>query len=171
MDYIEKRRLVVHGTRVDLLRNALVLIAPSSSTATLTIAPGFALARVLGSGKLAMADPDSVPAGRYGRSALEALGVWKAVEKNVARADNVRAALMLVSRGEAPLGIVYRSDAMADRGVKILDRFPANTHPPIVYPAAILVASKSTAAKPLLDYLGSVSAGAIWTRHGFVVAQ
>ena len=118
-----------------------------------------------------MANPDSVPAGRYGRSALESLGLWKDVEPRIARAENVRAALALVSRGEAPLGIVYRTDALADRSVRIVDAFPASSHPPIVYPAAIVAASKSPGARPLLDYLASPAARAIWEQHGFVVAH
>ena len=138
------------GTRVDLLHNALVLIAPASTRSTLRIEPGFDLAKALGTDKLAMANPDSVPAGRYGRSALESLGVWSGVEKRVARAENVRAALALVARGEAPYGIVYATDARADRRVRIVDAFPPATHPPIIYPAAILGASKSTASRALL---------------------
>ena len=128
MDYLDQRKLLAPNTRSNLLRNTLVLIAPASSTTTLKIGPHFGLAAALGNDKLAMANPDSVPAGKYGKSALEKLGVWPAVEKQVARADNVRAALALVSRGEAPLGIVYRTDAMADRGVRIVDTFPADTH-------------------------------------------
>jgi len=118
-----------------------------------------------------MANPDSVPAGKYGRSSLEKLGVWSSVESHVARADTVRAALALVSRGEAPFGIVYRTDAMADKGVKIIDTFPSDTHPPIVYPIAIVAASKSPAAKPLLDYLRSPPAQPIWEKYGFGLAE
>ena len=124
MDYLDQRRLLAPNTRFDLLRNTLVLIAPASSTSTLRIGPNFGLAAALGTEKLAMANPDSVPAGKYGKSALEKLGVWASVEKQVARAENVRAALALVSRGEAPFGIVYRTDALADKGVKIVDTFP-----------------------------------------------
>jgi molybdate transport system substrate-binding protein len=118
-----------------------------------------------------MANPDSVPAGKYGKSALEKLGVWSSVEAKVARTENVRAALALVSRGEAPLGIVYRTDAMADKGVKVVDTFPPGTYPPIVYPAALLAASKSTPAKSLLDYLRSARARPVWQRYGFGVIQ
>ena len=138
MDYVGQRNLLAADTRVNLLRNTLVLIAPSSSKATLKIAPGFGLAAALGTEKLAMANPDSVPAGKYGKSALEKLGVWTSVEKQVARAENVRAALALVSRGEAPFGIVYSTDALSDKGVKIVDTFPPDSYPPIVYPAALL---------------------------------
>jgi molybdate transport system substrate-binding protein len=171
MDYVAQRNLIAPGMRFNLLRNTLVLIAPSSSKATLKIAPGFGLAAALGAEKLAMANPDSVPAGKYGKSALEKLGVWTSVEKQVARAENVRAALALVSRGEAPFGIVYSTDALSDKGVKIVDSFPPDSYPPIVYPAALLVSSKSAAAHPLLDYLRSAPARSVWEKYGFGMAQ
>jgi molybdate transport system substrate-binding protein len=171
MDYLDQRHLLAPNTRVNLLRNTLVLIAPSSSNSTLKIGPNFGFAAALGTEKLAMANPDSVPAGKYGKSALEKLGVWTSVEKQVARAETVRAALVLVSRGEAPFGIVYKTDALADKGVKLLDTFPPDSHPPIVYPAALVATSKSTAAKPLLDYLRSVPARAVWEKYGFGLAQ
>jgi molybdate transport system substrate-binding protein len=171
MDYVDQRHLLMPGTRFDLLRNTLVLIAPASSTAKLTIGPNFGLAAALGKEKLAMANPDSVPAGKYGKAALEKLGVWSAVEKQVARAENVRAALALVSRGEAPLGIVYSTDALSDKGVRIVDTFPADSYPPIVYPAALLASSKSPSAKPLLDYLRSPAAGVVWEKYGFGLVQ
>ena len=171
MDYVERKGLVMQGTRIDLLRNRLVLVAPAASKAPLAIAPGVALAAALGAGRLAMANPDSVPAGKYGKSALEFLGVWRDVDKHVARAENVRAALALVSRGEAPLGIVYATDAHADKGVRIVDTFPEASHPPIVYPAAVLASSKSPAATQLLDYLRSPPARAAWKEFGFTVSQ
>ncbi|HKP66637.1 MAG TPA: molybdate ABC transporter substrate-binding protein [Casimicrobiaceae bacterium] len=171
MDYVEQRRLLKAGTRTNLLRNALVLIAPASSANTLKIAPDFPLAAALGSQKLAMANPDSVPAGKYGKRALEELGVWKRVERNVARADNVKAALVLVSRGEAPFGIVYTTDAIADRSVRVVDTFPESTHPPIVYPAAVIATSRSTAAQALLDYLKSPAALTVWEKHGFTTVR
>ena len=171
MDYLDQRHLLTPNTRFNPLRNTLVLIAPASSSSTLKIEPHFGLAAALGADKLAMANPDSVPAGKYGKSALEKLGVWTSVEKQVARADNVRAALVLVSRGEAPFGIVYKTDALADKGVKVVDTFPADSHPPIVYPVAVLVSSKSTAAKPLLDYLRSAPARSVWAKYGFGLAQ
>jgi molybdate transport system substrate-binding protein len=171
MDHVDQRGLLMPNTRVNLLRNTLVLIAPASSKSTLRIGPGFALAPELGREKLAMANPDSVPAGKYGRSALERLGVWGSVEKQVARAENVRAALALVSRGEAPFGIVYSTDALSDKGVKIVDTFPPGSYPPIVYPAALLVSGKSPAAMPLLDYLRSVVARSIWEKYGFGLAR
>ena len=171
MDYLDQRHLLTPNTRYNLLRNSIVLIAPASSTSTLKIGPNFGLAAALGFDKLAMANPDSVPAGKYGKSALESLGVWSSVEKQVARAENVRAALALVSRGEAPFGIVYRTDAIADKGVKIVDTFPPDSHPPIIYPAALVVTTKSAAAKDLLDFLRSPSARRIWEKYGFGLAQ
>ncbi|MEO9136053.1 MAG: molybdate ABC transporter substrate-binding protein [Casimicrobiaceae bacterium] len=171
MDYLEQRKLVMLETRANLLRNTLVLIAPASSQAPLKIAPNFGLAAALGSEKLAMANPDSVPAGRYAKRALTSLGVWTTVEKQVARADNVRAALALVSRGETPFGIVYRTDALADKGVRIVDTFPSSSHPAIVYPVARVTGSQSAAAKPLLAYLRSATARGIWEKYGFGLAQ
>lgn len=171
MDYVDERRLLRPGTRVELLRNALVLIAPAATPARLRIGPGFSLAVALGQGRLAMADPDSVPAGKYGRAALEHLGVWSSVERRIARAENVRAALALVSRGEAPFGIVYATDAQADKGVRVVGSFPADSHRAIVYPAAIVATSSSAAAKPLLDYLQSAAARPVWERYGFRVTR
>jgi molybdate transport system substrate-binding protein len=171
MDYLEHRHVVAPRDRVNLLRNTLVLIAPATSTLSLRIAPRFSLAAALGSDRLAMANPDSVPAGKYGKAALEKLGVWPSVEPHVARAENVRAALALVSRAEAPLGIVYSTDAMADKGVRIVDTFPPDTYPPIVYPAAVMASSKSPQAKPLLDYLHSSAARGTWEKYGFGVVQ
>jgi molybdate transport system substrate-binding protein len=171
MDYVGQRGLIASGTRVNLLRNTLVLIAPAGSRASLRIAPGFGLAAALGADRLAMANPDSVPAGKYGKSALEKLGVWASVEKHVARAENVRAALALVSRGEAPFGIVYSTDALSDKGVRIVATFPPDSFPPIVYPAAVLASGKSAATRPLLDYLRSAPARATWEKYGFAVAR
>lgn len=171
MDYLDQRHLLASNTRVTLLTNTLVLVAPASSATMLTIAPGFALAKALGSGKLAMANPDSVPAGKYGKRALETLGIWASVEKQVARAENVRAALALVSRGEAPFGIVYATDAMADKGVRVVDTFPSNTHTPILYPAALIATSQSPTARQFLDYLRAAPAGAVWEKYGFGLAR
>jgi molybdate transport system substrate-binding protein len=171
MDYLDQRKLLAPNTRANLLHNTLVLIAPASSTSTLKIGPNFGLAAALGSERLAMANPDSVPAGKYGKSALENLGVWKSVENQVARAETVRAGLALVSRGEAPLGIVYRTDALADKGVKVIDTFPSGSYSPIVYPIAVVANSNSTAAKALVEYLRSAPARATWERYGFAPAQ
>jgi molybdate transport system substrate-binding protein len=166
MDYLEQRRLIRPATRRDLLRNRLVLIAPAGSSASVSIAPGFPIAKLLGGGRLAMADPGSVPAGRYGKASLAALGVWKDVEAKVATAENVRAALLLVSRGEAPLGIVYGTDAAAEPRVRIVGTFPENTHPPIVYPAAV-TASGKPAAGAFLGWLGGAEARRIFGKYGF----
>jgi len=171
MDYVAHKHQVMAGTRSNLLRNTLVLIAPADSKSTLKIGPSFALAAALGNDRLAMANPDSVPAGKYGKAALEQRGVWRSIEKQVARADNVRAALALVSRGEAPFGIAYATDAYADKGVRIVATLPAARYPPIVYPVAVLAGSKSAAAKPLLEYLHSAPARATWERYGFGIAQ
>jgi molybdate transport system substrate-binding protein len=171
IDYLDKRNLLRPGTRIDLLRNRLVLIAPVDTRTSLPIAPGFALAAALGTGRLAMANPDSVPAGKYGKAALTALGVWASVESRVARTDNVRAALMLVARGEAPLGIVYATDAIAEPKVRVAGTFPDNVHPPIVYPIAIVATSRSPNAQRFVDNLGSPAARAIWGGHGFMMAR
>jgi molybdate transport system substrate-binding protein len=171
MDYLEQRDLLRAGSRADLLGNGLVLVAPLDSTAQVEIAPGFDLAGALGGGYLAMGDPDHVPAGIYGRAALESLGVWDAVAPRVARADNVRAALALVARGEVPLGVVYRSDAVADDSVKVVGEFPQDSHPPIVYPVAIMADSKHPEAADLAALLQSKTAGAIFERFGFTVLK
>lgn len=173
MDYLAERKLIDPATRKNLLGNQLVLIAPAAATAALKIAPNFALAAHLGHDKLAMANPDSVPAGKYGKAALQALGVWPAVERQVARAANVRAALVLVARGEAPYGIVYRSDALAEPKVRIVDSFPAGSHQPIVYPLALTAHAKSGASVPAAQrfaaYLQGEGAAALWKKFGFTV--
>ena len=166
MDYVEARGRTERGTRISLLGNSLALIAPAASPVNLRIGPGFALAQALQDRRLAIADPSSVPAGKYAREALERLGVWKDVQARLAPAENVRAALAFVARGEAPLGIVYRTDALADPAVRIVDEFPPDTHAPIVYPMA-LVAPSSPAARELRAFLASPAARGIWTRHGF----
>jgi molybdate transport system substrate-binding protein len=169
MDYLAERKLIKAGTRVTLLGNTLVLVAPKDSAVDVTIAPGFDLAAALGDGKLAMANTDSVPAGKYGKAALTKLGVWDSVEDKIAQADNVRAALALVSRGEAPLGIVYATDAHADPNVKIIGTFPDDTHAPIVYPAAVLAKATSPDAQAFLDYLKTETAAKLFEDQGFKV--
>jgi molybdate transport system substrate-binding protein len=166
MDYLDQRRLIKPATRRNLLKNRLVLIAPADSKVSVNIAQGFPLARLLGDGRLAMANPDAVPAGKYGKASLEALGVWKDVQSKVASAENVRAALVLVSRGEAPLGIVYRTDAAADSKVRVVGLFPENSHPPIVYPIAMTVSGKPP-AEAFLKWLSQPEAKAIFAKHGF----
>jgi molybdate transport system substrate-binding protein len=169
MDYVATKGLILPGTRATFLTNRLVLIAPASSNARLAIGRNFPLARALGQGRLAMADPDAVPAGKYGKAALSALGVWRGVEGRVARAENVRAALALVERGEAPLGIVYATDARASARVRIVGTFPATTHPPITYPIATLKASANPDAQAFRRFLLSREGKAIFARRGFAV--
>jgi len=166
MDYLEQRRLIKSDTRRNLLRNRLVLVAPADSKISLNIVPGFPLAKLLGDGRLAMADPGAVPAGKYGKASLEALGVWKDVQSKVASAENVRAALVLVSRGEAPFGIVYKTDAAADPKVRVAGVFPENTHPPIIYPIAVTASGKA-AGGAFLKWLGDPQARAVFEKHGF----
>jgi molybdate transport system substrate-binding protein len=169
MDYLVGRRLIRTDTRCNLVGNRLVLIAPRAKPVALKIAPGFALAAALGPDRLALADPAAVPAGKYARAALTNLGVWNAVAGKIAPAENVRAALLLVSRGEAPLGIVYRTDAIADAGVVIVDTFPESTHPSIVYPAA-LTSSASAAAGKVLAFLKTPGARAVFDKQGFTTS-
>src|SRR5579872_1987171 len=158
MDYVEKKDLINKDTRINLLGNKIVLIAPRDSKATVDVKQGFDLAKALAGGKLAMANVDSVPAGKYGKAALEKLGAWDGVKGNIAQAENVRAALLLVARGEAPLGIVYSTDAAAEPNVKIIGTFPADSHPPIIYPAALARNTKSPDARAFLDLLKSTRA-------------
>jgi molybdate transport system substrate-binding protein len=170
MDYLAGRKLIKAGTRVDLLGNSIVLVAAKDSKSALKIVPGFDLAGALGENRLAMADVDAVPAGKYGKAALETLGVWPSVAGRVAQAQDVRAALALVSRGEAPFGIVYKTDAAADPGVRVVDAFPAGSHPPIVYPAAALADAKNAAAAAaFLAYMRSAKARAAFDKQGFAV--
>jgi molybdate transport system substrate-binding protein len=169
MDYLAGRTLIKPETRFDLLDNRLVLIASKDSPVEVKIAPGFPLASLLGDGRLAMANTDSVAAGKYGKAALEALGVWDQVKDKIAQAENVRAALTLVSRGEAPLGIVYATDAKADAKVKVLDTFPEKTHPPIIYPVAVLTQAKGDDAQAFVDYLKTAAAKRLFEAQGFEV--
>jgi molybdate transport system substrate-binding protein len=166
MDYLQSHDLIEPRSRRDIVGNRLVLIAPAASPIQLTIGPGFALAPALGSGRLATGDPDSVPVGRYAKAALMNLGVWTQVQERIVRAENVRAALELVARSEAPLGIVYRTDAAIEKGVRIVAEFPASSHPPIIYPAALRRAARP-AARRFLDYLQSPAARAAFDRFGF----
>ena len=169
MDYVEKKDLIRKDTRFNLLGNKIVLIAPKDSKATLDVKQGVDLAKALGGGKLAMGNVDSVPAGKYGKAALEKLGAWNGVKDQVAQSDNVRAALLLVSRGEAPLGIVYATDAAAEPNVKIVGTFPEDSHPPIIYPAAMVKDAKSASAAPFLDHLKSTKARPAFEKQGFTV--
>jgi len=169
MKYLNEKKLTKPETEVQLLGNRIVLVAPADSKVETTIAPGFDLAGLLAGGKLAMADVKAVPAGKYGKAALEKLGVWASVEGSVAQAENVRAALKLVSTGEAALGIVYRTDARADPAVVVVDIFPEDTHAPIVYPAGQTAASTNADAAEFLAYLKGPAARAIFEDQGFTV--
>ncbi len=167
MDAAEKAGMIVPASRRDLLGNSLVLVAPKG-TKPVAIKKGFDLAGVLGPGRLAMALVDSVPAGIYGQAALTSLGVWAAVQPKVAQADNVRAALALVATGEAPYGIVYATDARAEPRVTVVGTFPQDSHPPIIYPAA-LVAGAKPAAAGFLDDLSGPQATAAFEGQGFTM--
>jgi molybdate transport system substrate-binding protein len=168
MNYLARRHLIDARSRVSLLSNRLALIAPLDRPIHLRIAPNFALHAALAGGHLAMADPDSVPAGRYGRAALERLGVWASVQGDVVRAENVRAALRFVQTGEAAAAIVYATDASAaGAGVAIVGVFPANSHPPISYPLAIVAGHSSAESVAFARYLRSLAAHAIFRRYGF----
>jgi molybdate transport system substrate-binding protein len=167
MDYLQARNLIDKASRRNLVGNRLVLIAPADSKLELKIAPGFKLAAALGKGRLSTGDPDTVPVGRYARSALVSLGVWDEVADRLVRADNVRSAMMFVSRGEAPLGIVYSTDALVDPKVRVIDTFPENTHAPITYPGATLKGAKIQSAA-YLDFLGGEAARETWKKFGFL---
>jgi len=167
MDYLQSRNLLDQASRVNLVGNRLVLIAPADSKIELKIARGFALADALAGGRLATGDPDTVPVGRYARSALTSLGVWDQVADRMVRADNVRSAMVFVSRGEVPLGIVYATDAAVDPKVRIVDTFPENTHAPITYPAAATRGAKAD-GKAFVLFLKSESARVAWRKFGFL---
>jgi molybdate transport system substrate-binding protein len=169
MDYLAARNLIKPGTRLNLLGNRLVLIAPKDKAQPVDIKAGFDLAKIVGEGRLAMANVESVPAGKYGKAALDKLGVWASVSAKIAQAENVRAALLLVSRGEAPAGIVYQTDAAADANVAIIGTFPQNSHPPIVYPIALTASSTSPDAAAFLDYVRSAKARPLFEAQGFTV--
>jgi molybdate transport system substrate-binding protein len=171
MDYVAEHKLIKPETRFNLLGNKLVLIAAADSNISLPIVPNLPLAQALGNGRLAMADPAAVPAGKYGKAALEALGVWPSVSSKIAPAQDVRAALLFVSRGEALLGIVYQTDAAADKGVKIVGSFPESTHPPIIYPLAVTATSANPEATAYIQYLKSPAAKPAFEKQGFVLLQ
>ena len=169
MDYLAGKNLIKPDTRSNLLGNRIVLIAPKDKARSLEIKPGFDLAKILGDGRLSMANVDSVPAGKYGKAALEKLGVWETVSAKIAQAENVRAALLLVSRGEAPAGIVYQTDAAADPNVKTIGTFPENTHPPIIYPIALTASATHPDAAEFLAYLKSAKSKPLFEAQGFSV--
>ena len=167
MDYLQSRKLIQVATRHDVLGNRLVLVAPADSRIEVKIGPHFPLAAVLGKGRLATGDPDSVPIGRYAREALTKLGVWNDVEARLVRADSVRSALAFVDRGEVALGIVYSTDAQIDKNVRVVDAFPDDTHQPIVYPIALTAVAKTDAVK-FADYVRSPASGVAFNKYGFL---
>jgi molybdate transport system substrate-binding protein len=167
MDYLDQKRLIARSTRQNLLGNSLVLIAPSSARATLAIVPGFNLAAALNGGRLAVANTESVPAGRYAKAALTKLGAWDGVKSRLAEGEDVRATLAYVARGEAPLGVVYATDAKVESRVRIVSTFPPDSHPPIIYPVA-LTADANAQATDFLDYLKGAEARAKFSRAGFI---
>ena len=168
MDYLDNRGLIARETRKNLLGNRLVLIAPADATPMLVIAPHFDLLGALHGGRLAIADPDSVPAGKYAKAALTMLGVWNRIVDRTVNAENVRVALAYVARGEAPLGIVYRTDAIGEDRVHIVGTFPENSHAPIVYPAALTRDAKP-AARNFLGFLSGPQARAVFEKYGFII--
>jgi molybdate transport system substrate-binding protein len=169
MDYAAQKNLIKPETRSNLLGNRIVLIAPKDKAQSVDIKPGFDLVKILGDGRLSMANVDSVPAGKYGKAALETLGVWSNVSDRIAQAENVRAALLLVSRGETPAGIVYQTDAVAEPNVKIIGTFPEDIHPPIIYPVALTASATSPDAAAFLAYIKSAKAKPLFEAQGFNV--
>ena len=169
MDYLAQKNLIMPQTRSNLLGNRIVLISPKDNAQPIEVKPGFDLAKFLGEGRLSIANVDTVPAGKYGIAALKKLGVWPAVSSKLAQAENVRAALLLVSRGEASAGIVYQTDAAADGNVKIIGTFPEDTHPPIIYPIALTANATHSDAAPFLAYLRSGKAKPLFEAQGFTV--
>ena len=169
MDYLADKKLIVPASRAPFVSNKLVLIAPAGQPLKVDIKKGFALDKLLGDGKLAMADPNSVPAGRYGKAALIKLGVWPSVESKVVQGEDVRAALTFVERGEARAGIVYSTDAEASQKVTVAGLFPANSHAPISYPLALIAGRSNPDAVKFRTFLLSAKGKAIFAKHGFIV--
>lgn len=169
MDYLEKRDLLAPGTRKSVLANSLVLVVPADKPVTVAIKAGEPWLGALAAGRIATGDPAHVPVGKYAETALKKLGVWGEVEPRLARADNVRNALVLVERGEAAAGIVYKTDALVSKGVVIAGRFPEDAHEPISYPVALLRGHDNAAARSFLEFLSSAEARAIFAKHGFDV--
>ena len=169
MDYLSRKDMIRPDTRVDLLGSRIVLIAPKDAAVTLELKPGLDLTAALGKGRLAMANINSVPAGKYGKAALEKLGAWDGVKNQLAQSENVRSALLLVARGECPLGIVYATDAAADASVKIVATFPQESHPEIIYPVALTRNSSHPDASRFLSFMRSLPAKALFEKHSFTV--
>ncbi len=171
MDYARSKGLIKAETRLNLLGNRLVLVASANSVAKVEIGPNFQLGALLGDGRIAIGDPHSVPAGKYAQAALEKLGAWDQIKDKAAKAESVRAALALVSRGEAPLGIVYETDVAADPGAKIVGVFPEDSHPPIIYPIAVTAITKNAEAGQSLAWLHSAVAAPFFEKQGFRVLK
>lgn len=169
MDYLEEKKQIRAETRKNLIGNRLVIIAPQTSALKSLDLTENAFAKTLGDGKLATGEVNSVPAGIYAKSALQNLSLWKLVEPKLAQADNVRGALAFVARNEAPLGIVYETDARVEPQVKIIARFPADSHAPIIYPFTVTAQSKNPEAERFFNYLASSAAKAIFEKAGFIV--
>jgi molybdate transport system substrate-binding protein len=170
MDYLADKKLIVADTRKDLLGNDLVLVVPADKPQHITIGPGFDLLGLLGpNGRIATGDPAHVPVGLYAEQALKKLGMWDAVQPRLARTDDVRAALLLVERGEAPAGIVYATDAAVSKGVMVAGVFPANSHDPVSYPFAVIKAGDTPVARALMTFLAGPDARAIFDKRGFKV--
>jgi molybdate transport system substrate-binding protein len=168
MDFLEQKKLVAPGTRVNLLGNRLVLIAPKNSKLDhVKIEKGFDIAKLAGKGRIAVADTKAVPAGLYAKAALTSLGAWTAAEPKLAQAENVRATLAYVARGETPLGVVYATDAKIEPKVKIIGVFPVGSHPAITYPVAGLAESKNAQAARYLHFLQTSAAKTIFEKYGF----
>lgn len=168
MNYVQERNLIRAGSRANLLGNRLVLVAPADSTSNLKISAKFGLRAALGDGRLAVADPDSVPAGKYARTALNSLGVWDDVSDHIVRGDSVRTALAFVDRGECPFGIVYETDALIDKKVRVVDRFPESSHAPIVYPVAVTLEAQAGAEK-FVEFLRGPAGRVAFVKYGFTM--
>jgi molybdate transport system substrate-binding protein len=171
MDYGQQKNLIKPETRSNLLGNKIVLVAPKDSTLSIKVEQGFDLAGALKGGRLSMGNVDAVPAGKYGKAALEKLGAWDGVKNRIAQAESVRAALLLVSRGETPLGIVYQTDAASEPAVKIVGTFPQDSHPPIIYPVAMTKDTSNAIAADFLKYLRSPAARPAFEKQGFTVLE
>ncbi|WP_448243281.1 molybdate ABC transporter substrate-binding protein [Pseudoxanthomonas mexicana] len=169
MDYLQQRNRLDVATRRSLLGNRLVLIAPRASKAQVDLRRPATLLAALGDGRLAVGQTRTVPAGKYAKASLESLSLWNGVRPRLAESESVRAALMLVARGETPLGIVYASDAKAEPGVRVVATFPEDSHPPIVYPVAALRGARAAQAARFLQWLASPAADALFTKRGFTV--
>ncbi|NEU14881.1 molybdate ABC transporter substrate-binding protein [Methylobacterium sp. BTF04] len=168
MDYLEKKNLIRPGSRVNLLSNRLVVVAPKDAKIVTLAFTNAGFTEALGTeGRLATGEVNSVPVGKYAKAGFETLGLWTTIQPRLAQADNVRAALALVSRGEAPLGVVYESDAKSDPGVKIVGVFPADSHPPVVYPFAVTAEAKGDGGARFLDFLKGAAAKPFFEAQGF----